>query len=198
MFLLSANLVLTAKNKETFLPQITRLASIKKFINGSLLIRFVWNDSDDVIDHISNLKNSFFAYIYTKTMTGRKFLRSTIGEKWEQILNRFHDQGIWLAEGIRLWESLWKGQVNCQKLFNLSKKLKCAWIDLSYYHKLVFSECNTAIFFQLIFHTCACTTIQLFRPLVTFGVTSSDSLTDSDLQLLSETEQDQMRHSFIQ
>ncbi len=35
-------------------------------------------------------------------------------------------------------------------------------------------------------------------PLVTFGVASSDSLTDSDLQLLIEAEQDQTRHSFIQ
>jgi len=34
--------------------------------------------------------------------------------------------------------------------------------------------------------------------LVTLGVASSDSLTDLDLQLLIETEQDWMRHSFIQ
>ncbi len=40
--------------------------------------------------------------------------------------------------------------------------------------------------------------VQLFWPLVTFGVASSNSLTDSDLQLLIETEQDLTRHSFIQ
>ncbi len=43
----------------------------------------------------------------------------------------------------------------------------------------VVSECNTAVY------------------QVTFSVASGDSLTDSDLKQLIETEHDQTRHSFI-
>jgi len=40
--------------------------------------------------------------------------------------------------------------------------------------------------------------VQLFWPLVTFSVASGDSLTDSDLQLFIETEQEHTIHTFIQ
>jgi len=72
-----------------------------------------------------------------------------------------------------------------------------------FYHKLVETfhvvcECKTAVYFSWCWiHTLA-QLVQLFWQLVTFGVASSDSLTDSELQLLIETEQDWTRHSFIQ
>ncbi len=52
--------------------------------------------------------------------------------------------------------------------------------------------------FQLMFGTGVCPISTAVWLLVTFSVTSGNSLTDSDLQLLIETEHDQTRHSFIQ
>ncbi len=62
----------------------------------------------------------------------------------------------------------------------------------------VVSECNTAIYFSWCLVQVFAQSVQLFWPLVTFGVAPSNSLTDFDLQRLTETEQDQTRHSFIQ
>jgi len=63
----------------------------------------------------------------------------------------------------------------------------------------VVSECKTEVYFSWsLIQALLAQPGQLFAPLVTFGVASSDSLTDSDLQLLIEAEQDQTRHSFIQ
>jgi len=46
--------------------------------------------------------------------------------------------------------------------------------------------------------TFTCPTNAAFDRWFRIGVASSDSLTDSDLQLFIETEQDQTRQSFIQ
>ncbi len=66
----------------------------------------------------------------------------------------------------------------------------------------IVSECNTAdlfCLFLLMFNTGACPTS---TAVLTVGhflcVASCDSLTDSDLQLFIETEQDRTRHTFIQ
>jgi hypothetical protein len=76
-------------------------------------------------------------------------------------------------------------------------------LRLSRYCKLVetfhvVSEFNTDVYFSWCLTQALAQPVQLFWPLVTFSIASSDSLTDLDLQLLTETEQDQMRHSFIQ
>ena len=52
--------------------------------------------------------------------------------------------------------------------------------------------------FLLMVYTASFQLVQLFWPLVTFSVASCDSLTDSDLQLFIETEQDRTRLTFIQ
>ena len=64
----------------------------------------------------------------------------------------------------------------------------------------VVSECNTAVYFSwcLIQALALAQSVQLFWPLVTFSVASGYSLTDSDLQLFIETEQDQTRLTFKQ
>ncbi len=62
----------------------------------------------------------------------------------------------------------------------------------------VVSECNTAVYFSWCSVQALAQSVQLFWPLVTFGIANSDNLTDLDLQLFTETEQDQTRHSFIQ
>jgi len=74
---------------------------------------------------------------------------------------------------------------------------------IHYYRKLVdtfhvASECNTAVYFSWCLIQAFAQPVQLFWPLVTFSVASRDSLTDSDLQLFIETEQDRTRHMFIQ
>jgi len=62
----------------------------------------------------------------------------------------------------------------------------------------VVSECSTAVYFSWCLIQALAQPVQLFWPLVTFSVVSGDSLTDSDLQLFKETEQDGTRHTFIQ
>jgi len=62
----------------------------------------------------------------------------------------------------------------------------------------VVSECNTLIYFFWCLIQALAQPVQLLQPLVTFSVASGDSLTDSDLQLFIETEQDQTTHTFIQ
>ncbi len=62
----------------------------------------------------------------------------------------------------------------------------------------VVSECNTAVYFSWSLIQALAQPVQLFWPLVTFGVTSGNSLTDSELQLFIETEKDQTRYLFIQ
>jgi len=52
--------------------------------------------------------------------------------------------------------------------------------------------------FKLIFDTGACPTSTAVLIVGHFSVASGNSLTDSDLQLFIETEQDRTRHSFIQ
>jgi len=49
------------------------------------------------------------------------------------------------------------------------------------------SECKTAIYFSWSLIHALAQPVQLFWPLVTIGVASSESLTYSDLQLLTET-----------
>jgi len=62
----------------------------------------------------------------------------------------------------------------------------------------IVSECNTAVYFSWCLVQELAQSVQLFWRLVTFGFAPSNSLTDLDLQLLTETEPDQARHSFIQ
>jgi len=54
----------------------------------------------------------------------------------------------------------------------------------------VVSECNAAVYFSWCLIQTLAQPVQLFWLLVTFSVPSGDSLTDSDLQQLIETEQD--------
>ncbi len=73
---------------------------------------------------------------------------------------------------------------------------------LSQYHKLVetfhvVSECNTAFYFSWCLIQAHAQPVQLFWPLVTFSVASGNCLTDSDLQLFIETEQDRTRQFSI-
>jgi len=62
----------------------------------------------------------------------------------------------------------------------------------------IVSECKTVVYFSWSLTLSLAQPVQLFWRLVTFGITSNDSLTDSDLQMLTETDQEQRRHSFIQ
>jgi len=62
----------------------------------------------------------------------------------------------------------------------------------------VASECNTAVYYCWCVIQAFAQPVQLFWLLVTFSVASHNSLTDSDLQLFIETEQDRTRHIFIQ
>jgi len=87
-----------------------------------------------------------------------------------------------------------------QQLNNNSKYIK---VKVTHYRKLVetfhgVSECNTAVCFSWCLVQALAQPVQLFWSLVTFGVASGNSLTDSDLQLFIETEQDRTRHTFIQ
>jgi len=61
----------------------------------------------------------------------------------------------------------------------------------------VVSECKTAVYFSWS-NSGVCPTNTAVLTFFTFGVESFDSLTNSDLKLLIETEQDGTRHSFIQ
>ncbi len=72
---------------------------------------------------------------------------------------------------------------------------------MQYYRKLVeifhiVSECNTTIYFSWCLIQAIAQPVQLFWLLVTFGIASGDSLTDSDLQLFIETEQDWTRQLY--
>jgi hypothetical protein len=58
-------------------------------------------------------------------------------------------------------------------------------------------ECNTAIYFSWCLIQALAQPVQLFLPLVTFSVASGNSLTDLDLKLFIETEQDWTRHTTI-
>jgi hypothetical protein len=76
-----------------------------------------------------------------------------------------------------------------------NEKLSIFENAMSIYHKVVetfhvVSECNTAIYFSWCLIQVLAQPIQLFWQLVTFNVAFGDSLTDSDLQLFIETEQD--------
>ncbi len=98
-------------------------------------------------------------------------------------------------------------KIHKRKRITLMRTKLNVWLFFSYqnnnyyYHKLVetfhvVSECNTAIYFSWCLIQALVQPVQLFWPLVTFSVASGDSLTDSDLQLFVETEQDGTRHSF--
>ncbi len=82
------------------------------------------------------------------------------------------------------------------KIYNLTNKLKMYCKLVETFH--IVNECKTAAYFSWSLIQALAQPVQLFWPLVTVDVTSSDSWTDSDLQLLIETEQDKTRHSFIQ
>ncbi len=92
-------------------------------------------------------------------------------------------------------------------------KCKCSWEKKYGHHREwknctfncklvetfhVVGECKTAVYFCWFLIHALAQPVQLFWPLVTFGVASSNSLTDSDLQRLTETEKYETRHSFIQ
>jgi len=80
-------------------------------------------------------------------------------------------------------------ELNPQNLF-----LYCKLVET--FH--IVCECNTAIYFSWCLIQALAQPAQLFWQLVTFSVASGNSLTDSDLQLFIETEQDRTRHTFIQ
>jgi hypothetical protein len=62
----------------------------------------------------------------------------------------------------------------------------------------IVSECKTAIYFSWCLINALAQPVQLFDRWSLFSIASHDSWTDSDLQLLTEREQDQTRLSFIQ
>jgi len=74
--------------------------------------------------------------------------------------------------------------------------LKCVYRKLVETFHIV-SECITAIYFSWCLIQALAQPVQLFWLLVTFSIASGNCLTDSDLQLFIETEQDQRRHTFI-
>jgi len=104
-----------------------------------------------------------------------------------------------VAKYVQSRYGLWKG--NC--CHTVSQLFAAHFSFWDCYCKLVetfhvVSECKTAVYFNWSLIHVIAQPVQLFWPLVTFSVASSNSLTDSDLQPLTNTEQDLRRHSFIQ
>ncbi len=99
-----------------------------------------------------------------------------------------------LSEMCQIWQ---QDELSCTALSQENCIFSCHYRNLvETFH--VASECNTAVYFSWSLIQAFAQPVQLFWPLVTFSVTSCDNLTDSDLQLYIETEQDRTRHMFIQ
>jgi len=202
LYVVEAIVLLSEKIHATFLCDFFFIYGPHKLIFAK--IKPVYNNNQSrnpkivaVVDSLTGGHYSEVIYII-KGQNGNSKL-------WPLWMDRFGG-GLWLSfDCIYFYTIIVEKKSNAPPFQSLEFKLNlyCCinfdnrrwWFKINHhseYHKLVetfhvVSECNTAIYFSWCLIQALAQLVQLFWPLVTFGVASGDSLTDSDLQLFIET-----------